>query len=400
MRLRNLISGLDSLQVLNFTDRNVTSVTCDSRQVTPGSAFIALKGATEDGHKYIADALARGANTIVVQDAANVPGEVCLIIAPNSRHALAVMADNFYDHPSRRIKVIGVTGTNGKTTTTYLLRSILEVAGKKTGLLGTINYEIGGRIIPAPNTTPGALDLQKYLADIAAEGAEYAVMEVSATRSSSTAWTRWTSRARYSRTSRRSISTITRRSTRISWPRPSFSGTCRAGAQPSSTPTTPTRGRWRSGPRLRTSGTARQSCGVFGGARIDGPRRGDHEAPYARQARPKYRRRSSAFTTSTISSSAAAATVSMGVGLKETVGRHRGARGRAGAAAADNGGQGLHGVRRLRSHGRRPQEGARGAQAACRRQADRRLRLRRQPRPLEASAHGPRRAGARPTSWS
>ncbi len=179
MRLRNLIAGLDSLQVFNFTDRNVTAVASDSRQVTPGAAFVAIKGAAADGHEFVSDAIARGATTIVVQDAVNVPAEVCLIIAPNSRHVLAVMADNFYDHPSRRVKVIGVTGTNGKTTTTYLLRSILQVAGRNVGLLGTINYEIGGRSIPAPNTTPGALDLQKYLSDIAAEGAEYAVMEVS-----------------------------------------------------------------------------------------------------------------------------------------------------------------------------------------------------------------------------
>jgi UDP-N-acetylmuramoyl-L-alanyl-D-glutamate--2,6-diaminopimelate ligase len=179
MRLRNLISTLDSLQVFNFTDRNVTSITSDSRQVTPGSVFVALKGASEDGHKYIDDAIARGAQTLVVQDRANVPADICQIVAPNSRHALAVMADIFYDHPSGRLCVIGITGTNGKTTTTYLLRSILQVAGKKVGLIGTINYEIGNRVIPAPNTTPGALDLQRLLSEMAADGAEYAVMEVS-----------------------------------------------------------------------------------------------------------------------------------------------------------------------------------------------------------------------------
>lgn len=179
MRLRNLIATLDGLQVFSFSDRNITGITSDSRQVTPGVAFVALKGAADDGHKYVMDAVSRGASVIVTQEPVTVPPETCLIIAPNSRHALAVMADLFYNHPSGRVKVIGVTGTNGKTTTTYLLRSILQVAGKKVGLLGTISYQIGDRVIPAPNTTPGALDVQKFLAEMADSGAEYAVMEVS-----------------------------------------------------------------------------------------------------------------------------------------------------------------------------------------------------------------------------
>lgn len=179
MRLRNLITTLDGLQVFSFSDRNITGIASDSRQVTPGVAFIALKGAADDGHKYVMDAVSRGASVIVTQEPVSVPPDTCLIIAPNSRHVLAVMADLFYDHPSGRVKVIGVTGTNGKTTTTYLLRSILQVAGRKVGLLGTISYQIGDRVIPAPNTTPGALDVQKFLAEMADTGAEYAVMEVS-----------------------------------------------------------------------------------------------------------------------------------------------------------------------------------------------------------------------------
>ncbi len=179
MRLRNLISTLDDLQVFNFSDRNVTGIASDSRQATPGVIFVAVKGADDDGHKYIFDAISRGANVIVTQENVNVPAEICLIVAANSRHALAVMADIFYDHPSRKVKVVGVTGTNGKTTVTYFLRSIFQVAGSKVGLIGTINYEIAGRTIPAPNTTPGALDVQRYLAEMASAGVEYAVMEVS-----------------------------------------------------------------------------------------------------------------------------------------------------------------------------------------------------------------------------
>lgn len=179
MRLRNLISTLDDLQVLNFTDRNVTAITDDSRQATPGAVFVAIKGVEADGHDYIDDAIARGATVIVSQEPVSVPTDICLIVASNSRHVLAVMADVFYGHPSGKLKVFGITGTNGKTTVTYLLRSILEVAGKKVGLMGTISYEMSGRVIPAANTTPGALDVQKYLSEMAADGAEYAVMEVS-----------------------------------------------------------------------------------------------------------------------------------------------------------------------------------------------------------------------------
>jgi len=179
VRLRNLITTLDGLQVFNFSDRNVTGVTSDSRNVTPGVVFVAVKGPNDDGHKYIPDAVSRGANVVVAQETVTLGSDVCLIVTANSRHALAVMADIFYDHPSRKLKVVGVTGTNGKTTVTYLLRSIFEVAGSKVGLLGTINYEIGGRVLPAPNTTPGALDVQRFLAEMVSAGAEYAVMEVS-----------------------------------------------------------------------------------------------------------------------------------------------------------------------------------------------------------------------------
>ncbi|MHC4711649.1 MAG: UDP-N-acetylmuramoyl-L-alanyl-D-glutamate--2,6-diaminopimelate ligase [Planctomycetota bacterium] len=179
MRLRRLLAPLEDAQVFDFVDRNITSVTADSRKVKAGSIFVAVKGTHQDGHGYVNDAIARGAQVVVTQEKMNVPPDVCLITAPNSRHVLAVMADILKDHPSGKIKVIGVTGTNGKTTVTYLLRSILQVAGRKVGLLGTVSYEFGGRIMPAPTTTPGAEELQSYLAEMAADEVEYAVMEVS-----------------------------------------------------------------------------------------------------------------------------------------------------------------------------------------------------------------------------
>lgn len=179
MRLRTLIGNLGDVQVFNYDEMNITGVTADSRKVQPGNVFVAIKGAESDGHSYIDDAIERGAPAVVAQEAVNVPSDICLVTAPNTRHVLAVMADIFWDHPSSKVKVIGITGTNGKTTVGYLLRSILEVSGKKTGLLGTINYEFSGRMMRAATTTPGAEDLQRYLAEMAAEGVEYAVIEVS-----------------------------------------------------------------------------------------------------------------------------------------------------------------------------------------------------------------------------
>ena len=179
MRLRKLLATLEDVQVFNFADRNIEAVTVDSRKATTGSIFVAVKGAAADGHDYIEDAIERGAQVIVAQEKVNIPPDICLVTAANSRHILAVMADILMGHPSGKVKVVGVTGTNGKTTVTYLLRSVLQVASRSTGLVGTINYEFAGRVVPAATTTPGAEELQSYLAEMAAEGIEYAVIEVS-----------------------------------------------------------------------------------------------------------------------------------------------------------------------------------------------------------------------------
>jgi len=179
MRLRKLLATLEDVQVFNFVDRNIDEVTSDSRKAASGSVFVAVKGTAADGHDFIDDAIERGAQVIVAQEKVNVPTDVCLITAANTRHVLAVMSDILTGHPSGRVKVIGVTGTNGKTTVSYLLRSILQVAGRSAGLIGTVNYEFAGRVVPAGTTTPGADELQKYLAEMAAEGIEYAVIEVS-----------------------------------------------------------------------------------------------------------------------------------------------------------------------------------------------------------------------------
>lgn len=179
MRLRKLLATLEDVQVFDFADRNITGITDDSRKVQAGNIFVAIKGARADGHDFINEAVERGAQVIVAQEKVHVPGDICLVTAPNTRHILAVLADIFWGHPSGKVKVIGVTGTNGKTTVGYLVRSILQVAARKTGLLGTINYEFSGRVMRAGTTTPGAGDLQRFLAQMAADDIEYAILEVS-----------------------------------------------------------------------------------------------------------------------------------------------------------------------------------------------------------------------------
>ena len=162
-------------------EREVLDIAQDSRKVKPGSLFVAVRGFHSDGHRFIPQALQQGAMAVIAEERNNVqaPSDVPLVIVNNSRRALALLSDVFYGHPSRHLKLIGITGTKGKTTTSYLVRSIIETAGHPTGLIGTIDYRIGDKIYPAPNTTPESLDLQRLLGEMVDAGAEYCVMEVS-----------------------------------------------------------------------------------------------------------------------------------------------------------------------------------------------------------------------------
>jgi len=175
MKIEELIRGLDFACPDELASAEVSGLAYDSRKVVPGDLFVAIPGFKDDGTKFTEEALARGAVAAVVEKANG--GK--RIISSNARRALALVADRFYGHPSRRMKLVGVTGTNGKTTTTYLIRSILEVAGEKTGLIGTIHYLIGKETFPAPNTTPESLDLQRFLAEMVREDVKAVVMEVS-----------------------------------------------------------------------------------------------------------------------------------------------------------------------------------------------------------------------------
>ncbi|MGB9905673.1 MAG: Mur ligase family protein, partial [Desulfotomaculales bacterium] len=157
----------------------VRGIAYDSRKVEPGYVFVAIEGFRTDGHLFTGEALGKGAAALVVSKPVAVPGEVPLVRVPDTRLALALLAARFYGYPGRRLKLTGVTGTNGKTTTTYLLRAVYRRAGARVGLIGTVANWIGERKIPVTHTTPESLDLQKILAEMAGAGVDTVVMEVS-----------------------------------------------------------------------------------------------------------------------------------------------------------------------------------------------------------------------------
>jgi UDP-N-acetylmuramoyl-L-alanyl-D-glutamate--2,6-diaminopimelate ligase len=161
------------------TDQAVTGVTYDSRQVKPGAVFVALRGVNADGTRFAPQAIANGAIAVVAETAAPAGVSVPWIQVSNARAALAELAATFYGNPSEELVLVGITGTNGKTTTSYVLASIFEAAGIKCGRIGTIGYRIGARELDAPRTTPEAPELQQMLRGMRAEGCGACVMEVS-----------------------------------------------------------------------------------------------------------------------------------------------------------------------------------------------------------------------------
>jgi len=178
VRLQELIAPILIKQVIGPVDVVIEHVTADSRQVGPGSLFVALRGYTVDGHQFVKKAVEAGASAVVVEEA--IEGLAApQIVVRDTRAAIAVLASVFYRHPSKSMKIIGVTGTNGKTTTTYLIDKILTDAGHKTGLIGTIKTRIGDTEFENANTTPESLELQHTFKKMLDIGTEYPVMEVS-----------------------------------------------------------------------------------------------------------------------------------------------------------------------------------------------------------------------------
>jgi UDP-N-acetylmuramoyl-L-alanyl-D-glutamate--2,6-diaminopimelate ligase len=178
MQLKTLLAATPVRQVFGPVDRPVENIAYDSRRVQRHTMFVALPGEKTDGHQFIGHAIDRGASVIVAEREQKDPRVTCLVVE-NTRFALADFSAAFYGHPSRKLKLAAVTGTNGKTTTTFLIKHICEIAGLRCGLIGTVRYEIGERILPAIRTTPESLDLQELLAQIANAGCRAAAMEVS-----------------------------------------------------------------------------------------------------------------------------------------------------------------------------------------------------------------------------
>lgn len=172
-------------QKLPTQEIEIAHIQYDSRKIRQGDLFIAIRGIESDGHKFIEQAITRGAKVVVVEDDAALPDSFFLhsgvvkIVVPNCRIALSQLSSNYFDHPAAKMKMIGVTGTNGKTTTTHLIKSILEMNGEKTGLIGTIQYSIDDKILPATHTTPESLELNELLDRMARAGCSSVVMEVS-----------------------------------------------------------------------------------------------------------------------------------------------------------------------------------------------------------------------------
>lgn len=174
MKLTELLKGVEVISKVKNT--KVSDVTDDTRKVKKGSVFVCIKGANFDGHTAAAEMLKKGASAVICEYSLGLKKEV---VVKNTRSAYAVMCANFFSNPAKELKLIGLTGTNGKTTSTYLIKSLLESAGKKVGLIGTMQNMIGDEVFETSYTTPTAYELQSLFRKMADAGCEYCVMEVS-----------------------------------------------------------------------------------------------------------------------------------------------------------------------------------------------------------------------------
>ncbi len=183
MKIRELGDLLEGSVIKGLEEREVLDITDDSRSELLGSGtclFAAVPGAVRDGHDFIPEAIARGARAVLAQRSMGSQGDgLTEIIVPSVRRAIGPASSAIYAWPSERLTLVGVTGTNGKTTVTYLLEAIFRAAGFSSGVVGTVNYRFGGKALPAPNTTPGAPALQRLLRDMVAGGVTHCAMEVS-----------------------------------------------------------------------------------------------------------------------------------------------------------------------------------------------------------------------------
>ncbi len=179
MKLSELLEKTDYHCLQGSIDTEVKSLCNDSRKVEEGSLFFCIKGAVTDGHSYVPEVVEKGAKVLIVQDPVEAPSFVTVIQVENSRRAMAYISAAWFGYPANEMRIIGVTGTKGKTTVTYMVKSILESAGYRVGLIGTIETIIGDEVIPAHNTTPESYTIQEYFRRMADAGCQVVVMEVS-----------------------------------------------------------------------------------------------------------------------------------------------------------------------------------------------------------------------------
>lgn len=182
MKLSQICRELEYVCLKGSMETDVRDIVYDSRKLEKGTMFVCMVGAVTDGHKYIPEAIVKGASVIVLEkeeEAAQIPDRITVLSVKSARRALAYMSAALFDYPAKKLITIGLTGTKGKTTTTYMIKKVLELAGKKTGLIGTIGALIGEEEYPSENTTPESYELHRMFAAMVEAGCEYAVMEVS-----------------------------------------------------------------------------------------------------------------------------------------------------------------------------------------------------------------------------
>lgn len=179
MNIAEALKDMEYTVLAGTADTEVSEVVYDSRKVVPGCVFVCLSGTRVDSHRFAGEAAQKGARVLVTEHEIPMPEGVCVLQTADSRQALALLSAARFGWPSRKMTCIGVTGTKGKTTTTYMIRAILEAAGKKTGLIGTAGAVIGDQVYPTANTTPESYELQRYFSMMADAGCEYMIMEVS-----------------------------------------------------------------------------------------------------------------------------------------------------------------------------------------------------------------------------
>lgn len=185
MKLKEMLVGLEGLKVKGNLDLEIKGIESNSKEIKKGYLFIAIKGFDTDGHQYVGSAIEKGATAVMIEEGCDlkslaIPEGITIVMTKNTREALAICSSNFYGNPSRKFKLIGVTGTKGKTTTTFMIKEILEKVGKKVGLIGTIaTYVNGKKVKDSDRTTPESLELQREFAQMVDAGVEVVVMEVS-----------------------------------------------------------------------------------------------------------------------------------------------------------------------------------------------------------------------------